>query len=1095
MLLEVVVAVLVVVLSVKVYTIVTAGRCTSTRSMAGKTVIITGATAGIGKETARDLLRRGARVIIACRNMEKSTRVAGELRDDVGSVGEVVVRHLDTSDLTSVRTFAKEVLDTEKAIHVLVNNAGMYSPGERKVTANALELTMATNHFGHFLLTNLLLGRLKESVQSRIINVSSEAYKWPGEKDMKDLAMNITYSPFHAYSVSKLCNVLFTRELADRMAGTGVTVNSLHPGFVKTDIITTKFSLFLFTIYIGTFFAAKDVVTGAQTTIHLAVSEEVEGVTGRYFADCKETATTELARRKDLATALWEASVKAVGLQQHETRSQNSRWLMMLLPRPHSLPPNHIFPLDVVNQRPLLPRPAMHTSDLLVWLPQDLVCACYLTYKDSGSSNNKNNNHKRASPGSMLLEVVVAVLVVVLSVKVYTIVTAGRCTSTRSMAGKTVIITGATAGIGKETARDLLRRGARVIIACRNMEKGARVAGELRADVGSVGEVVVRHLDTSNLASVRTFAKEVLDTEKAIHVLMNNAGILGPNKRQVTTEGLELTMATNHFGHFLLTNLLLGRLKESAPSRIVNVSSTCHYWPAEKDLKDLAMNVKYTSLHAYSVSKLCNVIFTRELADRMAGTGVTVNSLDPGFVKTDIMPFGYNLFILVSLFLRTFAAKETDTGAQTNIHLAVSEELEGVTGRYFSDCKEKPAHKLVSRKDLAAALWEASVKAVGLQQHEAHYIRESFDSTWCPQAQLLCISWCYQRRGPSAFLPAEEGVAPLLFSSLPTGASAGSMLLEVVVAVLVVVLSVKVYTTVKAGRCTSTRSMEGKTVIITGATAGIGKETARDLLRRGARIIIACRNMEKGARVAGELRADVGSVGEVVVRHLDTSVLASVRTFAKEVLDTEKAIHVLINNAGILGPDKRQVTAEGLELTMATNHFGHFLLTNLLLGRLKESAPSRIVNVSSSGHFWPAEKDLNDLAMNIKYSMMHAYSVSKLCNVIFTRELADRMAGTGVTVNSLNPGFVTTDIVPSGYSLFALSIYFCRTFAAKDAATGAQTNIHLAVSEELEGVTGRYFDNCKEKPANKLVDRKDLAAALWEASVKAVGLQQHETYC
>ncbi|XP_045133492.1 retinol dehydrogenase 12-like [Portunus trituberculatus] len=317
--LEVLAALVVVVMSVKFWCRYTSGHCTSTKSMAGKTVIITGATAGIGKETARDLLRRGARVIIACRNLEKGCKVAGELQSEGNGRGQVVVRHLDTSDLSSVRKFAKEVLETEKAIHVLINNAGIYGMGKRQVTADGLELTMATNHFGHFLLTNLLLGRLKESGRSRIINVSSMGYMLAPKFDLSDLAINKNYSPGSAYTTSKLCNLLFTRELADKLAGTDVTVNSLHPGFVRTEIFDSmNFSLGTFLTNILLPVASKDAVSGAQTNIHLAVSEEVEGVTGKYFSDCKETPTRGRKVRKDLATGLWEASVKAVGLKKDE---------------------------------------------------------------------------------------------------------------------------------------------------------------------------------------------------------------------------------------------------------------------------------------------------------------------------------------------------------------------------------------------------------------------------------------------------------------------------------------------------------------------------------------------------------------------------------------------------------------------------------------------------------------------------------------------------------------------------------------------------------------------------------------------------------
>ncbi|KAK3894217.1 hypothetical protein Pcinc_002014 [Petrolisthes cinctipes] len=322
------------------------------------------------------------------------------------------------------------------------------------------------------------------------------------------------------------------------------------------------------------------------------------------------------------------------------------------------------------------------------------------------------------------------------------------------------------------------------------------------------------------------------------------------------------------------------------------------------------------------------------------------------------------------------------------------------------------------------------------------------------------------------------------------------MLFEVLVTVVVLVVSVRVWYLTTSGRCHSTRSMKGKTVIVTGGSAGIGLHTAEDLVRRGARVILACRNLEKACKVAAQLKAEASQGGEVAVRRLDTSDLNSVRTFAKEILDTETHIHVLINNAGIIAPPEKVMTNEGLELTMATNHFGHFLLTNLLLERLKQSAPSRIVNVSSLSHEGVSSLDLNSLNFEKEvYSQRVPYHRSKLCNVLFSLELARRLEGSGVTANSLHPGAVKTDILIPYHTIHGIILKLVFILWAKDSELGAQTNIYLAVSEEVEGVSGRYFRDCKQVKPSKLARDKDLAKRLWEVSEKAVKLRPEEKFC
>ncbi|XP_069782942.1 retinol dehydrogenase 12-like isoform X3 [Narcine bancroftii] len=259
------------------------------------------------------------------------------------------------------------------------------------------------------------------------------------------------------------------------------------------------------------------------------------------------------------------------------------------------------------------------------------------------------------------------------------------------------------------------------------------------------------------------------------------------------------------------------------------------------------------------------------------------------------------------------------------------------------------------------------------------------------------------------------------------------------------------------GSCRCTTRMDGKTVVITGGGSGIGKETARELAQRGARVILACRDEVRGKQVARELREGTGNQ-EVVVTHLDLASLTSIRCFAEEMSHREGRLDVLVNNAGApIGP--RQVTEDGLELQMGVNHFGHFLLTLLLLDGLKCSAPSRVINVASRAHAIGKIR-FNDINLMENYDPVLAHCTSKLANVLFTRELAEQMQGTGVTVNAVHPGVVWTDAMrslicqqPLWVRLLVAPFYFCL----KSPRQGAQTTIHCAVAPGLEKVTGQYF--------------------------------------
>ncbi|XP_062717296.1 retinol dehydrogenase 14 isoform X2 [Aedes albopictus] len=314
------------------------------------------------------------------------------------------------------------------------------------------------------------------------------------------------------------------------------------------------------------------------------------------------------------------------------------------------------------------------------------------------------------SPISIVAYVITAIAVFLSIFKYYLYITLGKITSSRNMEGKTVIVTGANSGIGKETARDLAKRGARVIMACRNMETAAKARDEIVKETGN-NNVFLKKLDLSSQASIREFAADVLKSETKLDVLIHNAGFAETFKKSKSVDGIEFTMATNHYGPFLLTHLLIDLLKRSAPSRIVIVASELYRF-ASVDLNNLNP-VNSLPGYLYYVSKCANIMFTRELARRLEGTNVTANCLHPGMIDSGIwrnVPFPLTIpMAAVKLFFKT-----NEEGAQTSLHLACSTEVEGVSGKYFRDCKEAGLTAGISDMEKAKKLWEESVKMVKL---------------------------------------------------------------------------------------------------------------------------------------------------------------------------------------------------------------------------------------------------------------------------------------------------------------------------------------------------------------------------------------------
>jgi NAD(P)-dependent dehydrogenase (short-subunit alcohol dehydrogenase family) len=283
------------------------------------------------------------------------------------------------------------------------------------------------------------------------------------------------------------------------------------------------------------------------------------------------------------------------------------------------------------------------------------------------------------------------------------------------MSGKICMVTGATDGIGVPTAHALADMGAHVVVIGRSREKSEKVVEKIKQETGNQA-VEYMLADFSDLAQVRNLAQEFKSRHSKLHVLVNNAGVLMITRRY-SVDGYEMMFAVNHLAHFLLTMLLLDTIKSSAPARIVNVSSGSHR-RGELDFDDLHGRKRFHPGNFYGNSKLANVLFTYELARRLEGTGVTANVLHPGFIRTN-MAANNGWFVRLVLPLVHMSSLTPEQGAKTNIYLASSPEVEGVTGKYFINCKEVRSSRASHDPESARRLWEESLKLTGLKEEAA----------------------------------------------------------------------------------------------------------------------------------------------------------------------------------------------------------------------------------------------------------------------------------------------------------------------------------------------------------------------------------------
>lgn len=283
--------------------------------------------------------------------------------------------------------------------------------------------------------------------------------------------------------------------------------------------------------------------------------------------------------------------------------------------------------------------------------------------------------------------------------------------------------------------------------------------------------------------------------------------------------------------------------------------------------------------------------------------------------------------------------------------------------------------------------------------------------------------------------------------------------------------------------------MQGKTVVVTGGNSGIGFETAAALASMGARVLITARNADKGRAAVASITQRLQGEGQVQLVVFDLADLASVRRGAAEILEQTPRLDVLVNNAGLVLTERAE-TVDGYEATFAINHLGPFLLTNLLLDRMTESAPSRIVNVASTAHN-AARKGIpfDDLQSTHGYRGMRVYGQSKLANILFTLELSRRFGDKGITANSLHPGTVRTGYGGDGDTrgLLAFGIKIASPFFLSP-AKGARTSVYLASSPEVDGVSGQYFVKCKPRSPRRWAQDSEAARQLWQVSEDLVGL-------
>lgn len=314
---------------------------------------------------------------------------------------------------------------------------------------------------------------------------------------------------------------------------------------------------------------------------------------------------------------------------------------------------------------------------------------------------------------AIIIVMLLTLLVLYISFSLYLKLSIRKCECKVSMKGKVVIVTGANAGIGFYTAKDLASRGARVILACRDPGRGTAAQDTIIEETGN-HNVIYQHLDLSSFKSVRQFAANIIETENKLDVLVNNAGIYG-FADTYTEDGIIQPMQVNFFGHFLLTQLLLSLLKKSQPSRIINLSSILHFFGRFNPNSINERGFLNNNTFVYSNSKFCMLVLSMELSRRLQGSGVVANAVHPGVIMTGITKYIPHVLRFLFWCWSLMYSRTAEDGAQTVIHLAVAEKCEKKSGKYYVDCSSRFMLWKATSKSKGKELWDYSAKQVGIE--------------------------------------------------------------------------------------------------------------------------------------------------------------------------------------------------------------------------------------------------------------------------------------------------------------------------------------------------------------------------------------------